>query len=112
MTSNNNENENHRDLPSNISIHYEGHWLVRSGYQDMLFRCPRCKIPIEGPVIIEKGGVHFVGTWSMFMSHELVDIASSWQRRLIELAEIPINKLCIHIEYVDLNIDPLWSIEG
>lgn len=89
------------------------HWIMSSmnGYRFMRFRCPICKIWIDGPVFVEEGGVHFIETWPG-ESHEIVEIVSGWQKRLAGKADIAIDKLHIHVQMVNLDLDPDWTVLG
>lgn len=87
------------------------HWamLSRNGYRYMSFRCPICKIWVDGPVFVEEGRVHFVETWPT-VAHEIVEITSGWQKRLAEEADIAIDELHIHVQMGNLDLDPDWFV--
>jgi hypothetical protein len=88
-----------------------GHWVIRSrnGYRYMSIECPICKIWIEGPVIIEDGSIHLMETWPA-ETHEIVEMTSKWQKRLTKEAEIPFDKLHIHVQMVNLFLDPDYFV--
>ena len=88
------------------------HWIMssRNGYRYMSFRCPICKIWVDGPVFIEDGGVHFIETWPTDVAHEMVEIASGWQKRLAEQADFAFDRIPIHVQMVNLDLDPDWPI--
>lgn len=91
-----------------------GHWVLlsRNGYKYIRIQCPICKIWTDGPVLIEEDGVHLFETWPVDETHEILEIIKAWRRRLTKLVEIPIEKLHIHVQIVDLHLDPSCSKHG
>jgi hypothetical protein len=90
-----------------------GHYVMQSryGYRYMMIQCPLCKIWIDGPVFIEENGVHLIETWPAEEdAHDIVEIASGWQRRLVQEAEIPLDALHIHVQLVNLYLHPDWLV--
>jgi len=88
-----------------------GYWVIlsKNGYRYMSFQCPICKIWVDGPVFVEEGSVHFMET-SSSEAHEIVEITFAWQKRLAEEAEIAIDDIHIHVQMVNLDLDPDWPV--
>jgi len=100
---------------SYMHIEQMGHWFLQSqnGYQYMKIQCPVCKIWVDGPVFIEESRVHFLETWPAdTRAREIVEITAGWQKRLNGKAEIPFEKLCIHIQMVSLYLYPDYLLSG
>jgi len=85
------------------------HYIIQScnGTKFISVECPICGIVVEGPALIEKGNVHFLDAWPA-RAHEMAEIAARWQKILTGKAEVPIEKLHIHLQIVDLNLHPDW----
>jgi hypothetical protein len=90
-----------------------GHYILHSqnGIRFMRIECPICEVWVDGPLLIEEGNVHLFETWPVD-SHKIVEIAAGWQKRLQGKAEIPIEKVHIHIQAANLSIYPDWKPAG
>lgn len=45
-------------------------------------------------------------------SHRIVEIISRWRTKLIGQAEVPIDRICIHVQMVDLHVYPDFTWSG
>jgi hypothetical protein len=90
-----------------------GHWILEEKYGSMMMRiqCP-CGIWVNGPNLIKNGEVHLWETWPLSVTYELVALTDEWIKRIAPFSEVPLLKIHVHLEIVNLSAEPDFEYSG